>query len=184
MVLKDYPKAKIEIIDSKTNCMQLGFAVIEGAKEAKKHSTIEEVVNSIKNTISRSRFLFIPNTLDYLIKGGRIGEAKALLGKILKIIPILTVEEGKTTIFNKVRTKKRAVQEMVDTFLKDIKKSQFGNAVIHHINCEEEAKEMAKTIKDFIGKDISICPIGPVIGLHVGPGAIGVAYYTRELLDK
>lgn len=184
MVLKEYPNAKIEIIDSRSNCMQLGFSVIEAAKEAKKGSSIEEVVKAAKDNIKRSRFLFIPNTLDYLVKGGRIGGATALLGKILKITPILTVTNGKTTIFNKVRTKKKAIMEMIDTFLKDIKKFQFGNIVIHHIDCEDEAKEIAKTIKGLIGKEIKVCPIGPVIGSHVGPGAIGLAYYTRDELDK
>ena len=184
MVLKEYPNAKIEIVDSRSNCMQLGFSVIEAAKEAKKGSNIKEVVKAAKDNINRSRFLFIPNTLDYLAKGGRIGEATALLGKVLKITPILTVTNGETTIFNKVRTKKKAIMEMINTFLKDIKKFQFGNIVIHHIDCEEEAKEIAKTIKGLIGKEIKVCPIGPVIGSHVGPGAIGLAYYTMDELDK
>lgn len=183
MVLKEYPSAKIEIIDSRSNCMQLGFSVIEAAKEAQKGSSIEEVVKAAKDNINRSRFLFIPDTLDYLVKGGRIGEATALLGKILKIIPILTVANGKTAIFDKVRTKKKAVMQMMDTFLGDVKRFQFGNIVVHHIDCEEEAKEIANTIKSFIGKDINVCPIGPVIGAHVGPGAVGLAYYTLEKLD-
>lgn len=183
MVLKEYPNAKIEIIDSRSNCMQLGFSVIEAAKEAKKGSSIEVVTKTAKDNMKKSRFLFIPDTLEYLKKGGRIGEAKALIGRVLKIIPILTVVDGETTIFNKVRTKKKAVNEMINVFLQDIKKYKFGNIVVHHINCEGEAKEIADTIKSFIGKDINICPIGPVIGTHVGPGAVGLAYYTMENLD-
>lgn len=82
MILKEYKDAKIEIIDSKSNCMQLGFAVMAGAKAAKEGKTLDEVVEAINQNIRRSRFLFIPDNLEYLKKGGRIGSAKALIGNI------------------------------------------------------------------------------------------------------
>lgn len=180
MILKEYKDAKIEIIDSKSNCMQLGFAVIAGAKAAKEGKTLDEVVEAINQNIRRSRFLFIPDNLEYLKKGGRIGSAKALIGNILKIIPILTVEDGKTSILTKVRTKKNAVATMVNKVIKD--KSIYGlkEIVVHHINCYEEAIELSKVVKEKLSIKPKIVDIGPVIGLHVGPGAIGLVYYTEK----
>ncbi len=180
MILKKYPNADIEIIDSRSNCMQLGFAVLAAARAAKENKTIEQVKNEALSIIKRSRFLFIPDNLEYLQKGGRIGRANAMIGNLLKIIPILTVEDGVTTVFKKVRTKGKAVSNIVEQVLNDIKTYGLGEIVIHHINCLNEAKHLADQIKRILDTEIKIQAIGPVIGLHVGPGSIGVAYYTQE----
>ena len=137
MVLEEYPDARIEIIDSRTNCMQMGFQVIEGARAAKEGKSIEEVVEVVNNVVKSSRFLFVPDTLRYLKKGGRIGGAAALFGTILQIRPILTVRDGVTSVFEKVRTKKKAVNAIVDKVLDDIKNYGLGDVIVHHINCEE-----------------------------------------------
>jgi DegV family protein with EDD domain len=179
MILENYPNALIEIIDSRSNCMQLGFAVLTASKAAKEGKSINDVVTLVKNNIKRSRFLFIPDTLEYLKKGGRIGGASALLGTIFKIVPILTVADGKTELFNKVRTKKRAIQTMIDKFTEDTTKHGLGEVMIHHINDVEGAMDFAKTVEECIGKKVDIAPIGPVIGTHVGPGALGIVYYTN-----
>jgi DegV family protein with EDD domain len=179
MILEKYPNALIEIIDSRSNCMQLGFAVLTAAKAAQKEKSIDEVVALVNDNIKRSRFLFIPDTLEYLKKGGRIGGASALLGTIFQIKPILTVIDGKTELFQKVRTKKRAIQTMVDKFIEDIAKNGLGEVIIHHINDVEGALSFAKTIEECTGAKIEIAPIGPVIGTHVGPGALGIVYYTN-----
>lgn len=178
MILDEYEDAEIEIVDSRSNCMQLGFAAIEAAKTAKLGKTLEEVKAAAEENTLRSRFLFIPDNLEYLRKGGRIGGASALIGNFLKIIPILTVEEGKTSVLTKVRTKKKAVMVMIDKMFEDIDIYGLGDVVIHHINCLNEAKELAEMVGRKLKKNIGICDIGPVIGLHVGPGAIGIAYYT------
>lgn len=178
MVLENYPDADIRIIDSRSNCMQMGFAALEGAKAAKAGESTEKIMDIIKKVINSSRFLFVPDNLTYLKKGGRIGGAAALLGNILQIKPILTVEDGKTTIFDKVRTKRRAVDKIVDTFMEDIKLNGLGDVIVHHINCEEEGFRLAEKISKTVGKEVRIQSIGPVIGLHVGPKAIGVAYFT------
>ena len=180
MVLEKYEDALIEIVDSRSNCMQLGFAVVMAARAAKAGQTLEQVREAALENIKRSRFLFIPENLNYLKKGGRIGGASALIGNLFKIIPILTVENGKTTILMKVRTKKNAVLAMTDRMLQDISENGLGEIVVSHIDCLDEAKELTKVIKDKLNVNIDILDIGPVIGLHVGPGTIAVAYYTLE----
>ena len=124
--------------------MQLGFAVLTGARAVCQGKSIDEVVNIVKDNIKRSKFLFIPDTLEYLRKGGRMGGASALLGTIFQIIPILTVVDGKTELFKKVRTKKCAIQTMIDKFIEDITKHGLGEVMIHHINDVEGALAFAK----------------------------------------
>lgn len=179
----DYPNNKIEIIDSRSNSMQLGFAALTGARLAKKGEDFEVITQAIKENIKRSRFLFIPENLTYLEKGGRIGKAGALLGNMFKITPILTVEDGKTEIFKTVRTKKRALDTMIDKMMKDHESSTFKEIAIHHINCEDEAHALKERLELLIDVDIVISSIGPVIGLHVGPGAIGIVYYTKDIVE-
>lgn len=180
MLLEKYPEAEIELLDSRTNCMQMGYVVIEAAKAAALRQSMHEVLSCAKHVITHSRFLFVPDTLGYLKKGGRIGGAAALIGNLLQIKPILTVQEGKTTIFTKVRTKKKAIDVMVDTLIKDIEANELGDVIVHHIACHEEGSLLASKIKGELNIDIKLQSIGPVIGLHVGPGCIGIAYYTKR----
>lgn len=184
-VLQDeYPQSKMRVIDSKSNSMQLGFAAIAGAKLAKEGKSFEKVVEAVENNITRSRFLFVPENLDYLKKGGRIGGAGALLGNALKITPVLTVKDAETTIFKTVRTKKKATKVMINKLLADHEAHEVKAIAIHHIDTLEEAKALQTELKNHIDVDTHIANIGPVIGLHVGPGAIGLAYYTKDVLDK
>ena len=179
MILEDYPDAEIHILDSKTNCMQMGFAVIEAARAASEGKSINEVINAANHVINNSRFLFTPETLEYLKKGGRIGGAAALFGNVLQIKPILTVVNGETSVFKKVRTRKKAIEEIVKTVLEEIEAKGFGDIVVHHINCQEDGLKLAKALENKLGKKVEIQSIGPVIGVHVGPGSIGIAYYTK-----
>ena len=179
MILEDYPDAEIHILDSKTNCMQMGFAVIEAARTASEGKSINEVINAANHVINNSRFLFTPETLEYLKKGGRIGGAAALFGNVLQIKPILTVVNGETSVFKKVRTRKKAIEEIVKTVLDEIEAKGLGDIVVHHINCEEDGLKLAKALENKLGKKVDIQSIGPVIGVHVGPGSIGIAYYTK-----
>ena len=178
MILENYPNAKIVMIDSRSNCMQAGFAVLEAAKAANENKSLDEVVSIAKNVIENSKFIFVPETLEYLKKGGRIGGAAALFGSLLQIKPILTVEDGKTTVFTKVRTKKKAINKIVNTVLEQNSKTPIKGLIVHHINCESEGQELADRLKSSLGLDnVKIQSIGPIIGLHVGPGSIGVAYH-------
>lgn len=180
MVLEKYPAAKIAIIDSESNSMQLGFAAIVAARLAKQGKSMEEVKQGAIETIKRSRFVFLPDNLAYLIKGGRIGGASGLIGNLLKIIPVLTVEDGETTVLKKARTKARAIGVMLDKLIEDANTYGLKEVCVHHINALDEAKALAHTIMEKLNVVATIADIGPIIGLHVGPGAIGVVYYTEK----
>ena len=158
----------------------MGFSAVQAARIAKKGESIEKVVEEAKKVINSSRFLFVPETLKYLKKGGRIGSASALLGTILQIKPILTVENGETSVYDKVRTKKKAVEVILKKVLDDMTERGLGEVIVHHINCEEEGLNLAKRLEKELKIPVKIQSIGAIIGLHVGPGSIGVAYYTKK----
>ena len=183
-VLEKYQDAKIHIIDSRSNSMQLGFAAIVAARAAKMDKPLDKIKEIVEQNIKRSKFLFIPDNLSYLKKGGRIGEASALIGKILKIIPVLTVKDGKTAILKTVRTKAKAIIAMIDQMLQDHLDYGIEEIIVHHINCYEQAKNLANNIREKLKMNVNIVDIGPVIGLHVGPGAIGIVYYTKKDIEN
>lgn len=179
MIIEKYPHAEIEILDSRTNCMQLGFIALEAAKAAAEGKNLGEVITIAEAVINHSRFLFTPDTLTYLKKGGRIGGAAALFGTLLQIKPILTVKDGQTSVFTKVRTKKKAIDAIIQGFMSDLAERELGDVIVHHINCEEEGLALATALENQLGRSVQIQSIGPVIGLHVGPGSIGLAYFTK-----
>jgi DegV family protein with EDD domain len=185
LVLETHPDAKIEIVDSRSNCMQLGFVVLEAARAANAGALLADVAAAARATIPRTRFLFVPHTLDYLRKGGRIGGASALLGAVLQIRPILTVAEGKTDVFGKVRTKRRAMAEITAAVVADAGRAGgLEELVVHHIDDEPEGRELVALLEEATGRDVPLHPIGAVIGLHVGPGTVGAVYRTRDEIKR
>jgi DegV family protein with EDD domain len=185
MVMERHPDAVIEVVDGRSNSMELGFAVLAAARKAAKGGSVDEVVGAARDMTLHTRFLFTPHTLDYLRRGGRIGNAQSLLATILQIKPVLTVVGGVTDTFAKVRTAQKARDLIVETFSADIRdKGGLGEACVHHIDDPEAGRAFADRIGDAAGREIELIDIGPVVGAHVGPGTVAVVYSTNGLMDK
>lgn len=179
MVLENYPERRIEVFDALTTGMQQGFIAIEAAKAAQAGKTMEEVIAVAEKVRDKGHFVFSPGTLDYLRKGGRIGGASALLGNLLQIKPILTVRDGAVVVVDKVRSQKKAIAEIVNILMKDIENSKgLGDVMVHHINCAEEGRKLADSLEAALKRSVRIQSIGPIVGLHVGPGSIGIVYHV------
>ena len=177
-LMAQYPEARMEIIDSHTNCMALGLQVVEAARVAKAGGNIDAVVKAAQYIHDRVHFYFVPETLEYLRKGGRIGTASALLGTLLNIRPILTVDmaKGMTHLLEKARGTSNAVKRMLRLMEEDHKKYGLKEIMVHHINAPERACQLRQTLIDRYALPVSILSIGPVIGLHTGLGTIGMVY--------
>lgn len=183
-VLERHPAARIEVVDSLSNCMEEGFAVLAAARVAHAGGMLAEAVTAAKDTTSRTRFLFTPASLDYLRMGGRIGAARALLGSMLQVRPILTVVDGETASLRSVRTQRRAVEAIADKVAEDAATYGLVDVVVHHILAAGPAEDLAAMIEQRVGTRPRVQIIGPAIGLHVGPGTLGVVYQTRDHLHK
>ncbi len=180
MVREKVPDAMIEIVDSGSNSLQEGFAAIAAAKEALSGQAIERCVDAAVETTKRTRYLFTPASLEYLRKGGRIGTASALVGQLLQIRPILTVEDGQTTTFSKVRTQAKALAEMARTFTNDVGEYGLRQVAVHYIGDRQPADTFATTqVAPVAGVPVAVIPVSAVVGLHVGP-AVGLVYETER----
>jgi DegV family protein with EDD domain len=179
-VLARHPQAHIEILDSRSSAMQQGLAVLAAARSAHEpQATLARAAAAARFVIGHSRILFAPATLEYLKAGGRFESAAALIGQVLHIRPVFTVSEGRAAPFKVVRTQANAVRSMVETFVTEVKQRGLADVVVQHILAEPLAAELAATVQGFTGRLPMICPISPVIGLHIGPGAIGLAWATK-----
>ena len=179
-----HPSARIEVVDSLSNCMEEGFAVLAAARVAAAGGTLEDAASAARETTSKTRWLFAPASLEYLRMGGRIGNARALLGALLQVRPILTVVDGITSTVRSVRTQRRAMEVIAQMVAADAGAHGLADIVVHHILDAEEADSLADLLGARLGRRPRVQQIGPAIGLHVGPGTLGVVYETLEHLHK
>ncbi|MBP1762942.1 MAG: hypothetical protein H6Q64_2484 [Firmicutes bacterium] len=181
-IMQEFPQIRIDIMDSYTNCMALGMQVIAAAREAKTGAGFNAALQAAHHVRNRVRFYFVPETLLYLKKGGRIGTASALLGTILNIRPILTVDmkTGMTHLFEKARGTSAALKRMLRLMEADREKYGLKEIMIHHINAPEKAEKLKDLLMERYGIPVDIRSIGPVIGLHTGLGTVGFVYCTEE----
>lgn len=180
MVLAEHPTARVELVDSGSNSMEEGYGALAAAQCAKAGEAIERCVAAATETLRRTRYLFTPHTLEYLRRGGRIGGASAMLGALLQIKPILTVERGETQQFARVRTQGKALAEMTRKFTEDVKAYGLKQVCVHYISDEQTAEKYAREqIEPVAGSPVRVIPVSPVIGLHVGP-AVGLVYTTER----
>lgn len=183
-VCEEFPGANIAVLDSRSNSMQEGFAVLSAAAAAKAGATLEECMAAARETMLRTRYLFTPASLEYLRKGGRIGTASALLGQVLQICPILTVEGGHTATYAKVRTRAKALSTMAEKFTSEVTEFGLKRAVVHYISDRGAAERFAaESIEPIVGSEVPVLPVSPSIGVHVGP-AVAVAYETQRPLRE
>ena len=173
---------RYRIIDSTSNSFDEAWSVLSAAAGRAAGCTLDQCVALAEKSIKSSRFLFTPESLRFLRAGGRIGNAAALLGALMKLCPIITVCDGESTTFAKVRTHKKALATIVDKFKDDIENYGLKNAVVHYIGSSDEAKRWAgQVINPLCGREVPVIPVSPVIGLHVGP-AVAISYECEKEL--
>ena len=179
LVLAERPDAVIEIVDSRFLAMVLGFIVLAAAELAEKGGDAAACAAVARDMMHRGRWLVMPTGLENLRKGGRIGGASALVGSALQILPLLTVPDGTVELLKRVRTRRRLLTEAVAFCADEIGRLGLVECCVQHIELPGEAEGVADMVEQVIGHRPRIYPVGPVVGLHVGPGT-GIAYITRH----
>jgi DegV family protein with EDD domain len=175
----DFPDADLRIIDTRTVASPLGVLVTLAAEMAAAGKDADDICRMIDGMIPKSRIFFIVETLDYLVKGGRIGGASALIGTLLQIKPILIFKDGKVDQFDRERTHKRAVSRLLQLVLDQIETEGNGYPSVLHADNYEEAKLLAAEIAEKMGiAAVPIFDMPPAIVTHVGPKTLAVGFFT------
>lgn len=174
---KEIGNENIKVIDSMNGTLGLGAIVHHIADLNQKGESFENLVKEAEKIIPNAIFMGLVPTLEYLAKGGRIGKARAFMGSLLKIKPILSAVDGEIQSVGKARTLIKGMDFIVD----EMKNRKISKLFIVHANHEERANLLKEKTKDLIDpKDIIIAEFGPVVGTHLGPGAFGVGFISSE----
>ena len=176
----ELPELNIKIIDSFSTSMGLGFLALAAVREAARGGSASAVIEAANDVRQRLTVLFTVDTLEYLHKGGRIGGAKRFLGTMLNIKPLLHLNDGCVEPMCQIRTKQRALAEMLDRAEERLNGKAMGELAVIDVGCREESKRLAAVAKARFGvSEVYLAPISPVIGTHAGPGTVGVGFYAR-----
>lgn len=177
----DFPGVDIRVLDTKSIAGGLGELVLIADKYAKEGMNTDTLFNKITELSARSRTYFLVDTLEYLYKGGRIGGASALFGSILQVKPILTLIDGKTEPAEKQRTKKKALERIVELVAEECPKSADAHLCISQEGApKEEIDFLVENFKKNQGlSEIHLYSLPPAILTHAGPGAIAISYIRK-----
>jgi DegV family protein with EDD domain len=163
----------VEVIDTQSVTMGLGLVAIVAANAAKSGEKLDKIVKEAKKAAPKIRLLCLFDTLKYLLLGGRIGKAKALLGSILNVKPMLSVKDGEVIPAGQARTRAKGIDKLCE-FTQNAKKIQ--DLAVVYSTTPDEAQNLAERLGSiFERKRIKISRVGPSLGVHMGPGALVVA---------
>ena len=176
--LESFPYIKIEVIDSMNVAMCQGWMVIEAARAALKGATFESIISMVRSMIPITHMLQTADTLKYLYMGGRIGNAKHLMGNMLKIKPIISMQNGVIVSAGQARSRHKAYRLMVENISNFVGSDGKIKIAYLHANAIAEIDEIRCLVEDRITVVESlISELSPALGVHTGPGTAGLCYF-------
>jgi DegV family protein with EDD domain len=171
----------IRVVDSLSVSMGLGFIVLAAARAAAAGKSLDAVVAAAEEMRDRMHLLFTVDTLEYLHRGGRIGGAKWLMGTALKIKPLLHFEDGTIEPLAQVRTKRKAIAQMLEVAEERLGGKRMAEAAVIDADSPAEGDAIAEQVRERFGiSPVYRAPLSPAIGTHGGPGTVGIAFYAER----
>lgn len=176
---QDFPGLKVHVVDSQTIAGNLAALVLMAHEWAQKGELAETIVKRLETWIPRARTYFLVDTLEYLQKGGRIGAAKALVGELLQVKPILTLRDGQVAPFEQQRTKKRALARMIAIVEEQCPRTPAAHLCVMQADAPAEAESLAAKLRGRLQvRDVPVYEMPPAIVVHGGPGVLAVGFFA------
>lgn len=175
----DMTASHVIVIDSQMISQALGFQVIEAAELAKQGTQAEDIVERLKRMLTNTSLYVVVDTLEILVKGGRVGKAVGWLSGILSIKPIAKLENGVYTPLAKVRTATQIIRTLTERFAEETAGKVLRGIGISHADNMPLAERLKQEISKLTDVPVTIRPATPVITTHTGAGAIGFMYYME-----
>lgn len=180
LALEAYPQAQIAIVDSGTSAAALGMLTTRTAHLALEGLTLGELALQAEKIKQLVHEYIVPFSLEYLIRGGRLKGAGALLGTMLKIRPVLAMEKGKVLVTDKTRCFSNALKLMLARIDHLVIRGGLSELVVQHICNPQTAQELADLLKSRYLIEVKVLPGRPAIGLQMGPGTVAIALCTQK----
>jgi DegV family protein with EDD domain len=157
--------------------MNMGFVTLAAARAVADGASLQDCLAVIEKTRQNSGIFFAVDTLEFLHRGGRIGGAQRFIGSALNLKPILTLKDGKVEGMERIRTKSKAHDRVMELVLEKVKgKSNIRLATLHANAAEEARNLLDRTSAQAHPVETIFTEVSPVIGTHTGPGTVGLAY--------
>lgn len=178
MIAEKIPDLRVEVIDTLNVSMCQGWMVIEAARAALEERSLSEVVDQVKRMIPVTRMIQTADTLKYLYMGGRIGQAKRLVGSLLRIKPLIGMDDGVIVPLGQVRSRSKAYQAMADRVEAAVgSMGKIKVAYVHAAAREEVAKLQELVEEKLTCVESLVAELSPALGVHTGPGTAGICYF-------
>lgn len=179
MVLDDYPEAVLEIINTKAATLGEGYLVLKAAQAREGGASLSETVALIEDLIPRVRTYLLVDDLQHLVRGGRLSKAAALIGGLVNIKPLISIDsEGKLVAIAKLRGKKKGIKEMLSLTLEQLDDSC---VIVAYTGDVEAAKELRDALlADPQVEQVIMEPLGPIIASHTGTGSLAILSISKE----
>ena len=178
---REFPQADIRVIDTRLIAGPLAKMVELAAVWAASGEDADTIEARLKELTPRCQIYFLVATLEYLIKGGRIGGASALLGSVLQIKPILCLKDGRVETFEKARTHKRALARLMEIVVGNLPQGEQSHLIVMHADVPDQAHQFAAELKALLNlSDIPVSVLPPAIVVHAGPGVLAVSFFDTK----
>ncbi len=169
--------SRIALVDSLSTAMAMGFHVLTAARAAQAGASLAECQRLAEEAQKHTGVYFVVDTLEFLHRGGRIGGAQALLGSALNIKPVLTLVDGRIETADKVRTKGKAHDRMIDLVVEGVAGRTPVRLATLHANAAADAQQVLDKASARLNPvEKVLTSVSPVIGAHTGPGTVGLAF--------
>jgi DegV family protein with EDD domain len=175
------PEAEVYILDTRTIAGGLGVLVKKAKAWADEGKDPETIINDLKNLAQREVVYFLVDTLEYLHKGGRIGNASFMIGSMLQMKPILGIDAGKVTAIEKQRTSAKALKRLKELVMEECPQGEESFITVSHCGGQQRADQFAAELSVALGiSHIPVYEVPPAIVVHGGPGIISVSFFKRD----
>ena len=172
------PEARVEVFDSAALSFGTGFMVLEAARAAEAGQSLESILERLHQIKCNMCFLFTPTTLEYLQKGGRVGAVQGTIASVLDIKPIIGLEDGLLGIVQKVRTRRKALNRMLEIAEEAIGTTDPVNIAVFHARAPEEGQALLERVQTRLNcREILIDDFAVSLSVHGGPGTVGLFAY-------
>jgi len=176
---QSFANSPIEIVDSETTSLAMGFVVLKAAEAIKQGANLKEAKEVAEQAVNHVGVVFAVDTLEFLHRGGRIGGGSRFLGTALNIKPILEVRDGRVEAVERVRTRAKSLYRLVELAEQGINGKQPVRLAVLHADAYDEAAQLLEQASARIeSSQAFLAEVSPVIGTHAGPGTVGLAWMT------
>jgi DegV family protein with EDD domain len=175
------PRTAIQVLDSGTAAMAQGFVVLGAARAARAGKELQEVMEAATRIMPRVELVAVLDTLHYLARGGRVPKVVAWATSLLQIKPILTLSGEEVGFLERVRTRKKALSRLVEIMRERVGGKRPLHASVFHAAALGEALALREEIvREFQPQELYLTQFTSVMGVHTGPGVVGLAYYAED----